>query len=60
MEQVGKTLVVVGLVITLIGALMWVGLFRWLRLGRLPGDIAVERPGFGFYFPIMTMLLVSG
>jgi hypothetical protein len=58
-EQTGKALVVVGLAIAGIGVLMWIGVFRWLRLGRLPGDIAVERPGFGFYFPITTMLLVS-
>ena len=30
-----------------------------LGLGRLPGDIAIERPGFLFYFPLMTSLIIS-
>ena len=30
-----------------------------LGLGRLPGDIAIERPGFSFYFPLMTSLIIS-
>ncbi len=59
MEQAGKALVVVGLGIAAIGGLVWLGVFRWLRLGRLPGDLAVERPGFGFYFPITTMILIG-
>jgi len=59
MEQIGKVLMVVGFAIMLIGGLTWLGVFRWLRLGRLPGDIAVEKPGFSFYFPITTMILIS-
>ncbi|MFI5384483.1 MAG: DUF2905 domain-containing protein [Fimbriimonadales bacterium] len=60
MEQTGKVLVVFGLAIAVIGGLIWLGVFRWLRLGHLPGDIAVERPGYSFYFPITTMILISG
>ncbi|HVT12479.1 MAG TPA: DUF2905 domain-containing protein [Fimbriimonadaceae bacterium] len=60
MEQTGKTLVVIGFAIAAIGGLMWLGVFRWLRLGRLPGDIVVDKPGFSFYFPITTMILISG
>jgi len=59
MEQAGKAVVIVGLAIAAIGGLMWLGVFRWLRLGRLPGDIVVERPGFSFYFPITTLVIVS-
>jgi hypothetical protein len=33
--------------------------FRQLPLFRLPGDIVIERPGFRFFFPITTMLLLS-
>lgn len=33
--------------------------FRELPLFRLPGDIVIERPGFRFFFPITTMLLLS-
>jgi hypothetical protein len=53
---VGPLLVVVGLVVAAVGALVWLG----LPLGRLPGDIAVERDGFRLYVPITTSLLVSG
>jgi hypothetical protein len=59
MEQVGKTMVAVGLATALLGAMVWLGLFKWLRFGRLPGDIAIERNGGGFYFPVVSMLIVS-
>lgn len=52
----GPLLVVIGLVVAAVGGLMWLG----LPLGRLPGDIAVERDGFHLYVPITTSLLVSG
>jgi hypothetical protein len=45
----------VGLVIAAIGAAMMLG----LPLGRLPGDIAVRRGNFGFYFPLTTCIIVS-
>ena len=51
----GPTLVVVGLVVAAVGALVWLG----VPLGRLPGDIAIERDGFRLYVPITTSLLVS-
>jgi len=48
----------VGLVLVVIGLLWpWLGRFG---LGRLPGDIVIERGEFRFYFPIMTCLVVSG
>jgi hypothetical protein len=51
-----------GLIITgllLLGAgLLWPWLSQ-LPLGRLPGDIRIERPGYSFYFPITTGLLLS-
>lgn len=59
MEQTGKFLVFAGCGLAAIGALMWLGVLKWLRLGRLPGDIAVEKPGFNFYFPVTTMILIS-
>ena len=48
---IGVALVVVGL--------LWPWLGR-LGLGRLPGDILIERGNFRFYFPIVTCLIVSG
>ena len=51
----GRLLVVVGLVIAAIGLLMMLG----LPLGRLPGDFAVRRGNFSFYFPLTTSILLS-
>ena len=52
-----KTLIVIGLAILLAG-LLWPWLSR-LPLGRLPGDILVQREGFRFYFPLTTGILLS-
>jgi len=52
---VGRVLVIVGLVIAGLGLLMMLG----LPLGRLPGDFAVRRGNFGFYFPLTTSILLS-
>lgn len=52
-----KWLIGLGLFLILVGV-FWPWLEK-LPLGRLPGDIHVERDGFGFYFPITTSLLLS-
>ena len=58
MNELGKLLVITGLVIAAIGALMWSGFGRgWL--GRLPGDINYSKDNFSFHFPIVTCLLIS-
>ncbi len=58
MQGLGRTLVIVGLVTVAIGlALMLAPRIPWL--GRLPGDIVVERGRFTFYFPIVTSIVVS-
>lgn len=56
-ETMGRTLIIIGLVIVAIGVL-WPFLSK-LGIGRLPGDIRIVRDGFAFYFPITTMILVS-
>jgi hypothetical protein len=58
MELLARTLMIAG------GALLVVGLLLYLTpslplLGRLPGDIRVERPGLRFYLPLTTCLLLS-
>ena len=53
----GPILVVVGLGVVALGLLVWSGALSWF--GRLPGDIRVERPGFRFFAPITSMILVS-
>jgi hypothetical protein len=52
---VGKTLVIIGLVVAAIGAVMMLG----LPLGRLPGDFAVRRGNVSFYFPLTTSVVLS-
>jgi len=52
-----RTLIIIGIVLVIFG-LLW----PWLQksgLGRLPGDIALERENFRFYFPITTSIIVS-
>jgi len=58
MREVGKFIVVTGVIITLVGLVMWSGFApKWL--GRLPGDIRIEREHSAFYFPIVTCIIVS-
>jgi len=58
MEPLGRALVVAGLVLLGLGLVLWVGpSVPWL--GRLPGDIRIERPGLRVTVPITTCLLVS-
>jgi membrane protein implicated in regulation of membrane protease activity len=58
MTELGKVLLIGGLLIAVVGALLWSGVGKgWL--GRLPGDIHFTRGNFSFYFPIVTCLLIS-
>ncbi len=58
MNDMGKFLIVVGLLIAVVGAVIWSGFGRgWL--GRLPGDIHYTRGNFSFHFPVVTCLLLS-
>jgi Protein of unknown function (DUF2905) len=58
MTEFGKILVVIGAVIALVGVILWSGFApKWL--GRLPGDIRIERGNSSFYFPIVTCIVIS-
>jgi len=58
MRDVGKLLITIGVVIALIGLIFWAGVApKWL--GRLPGDIRIERGNSTFYFPIVTCIIIS-
>jgi hypothetical protein len=59
MSDVGKILVVIGLSLAVLGGLIWLGGKMNLPLGRLPGDIRIDRENFKFYFPLTTCLLLS-
>jgi len=52
-----KTLIVLGAVFLAVG-LLWPWLGK-LPIGRLPGDIIIDRPNMKIYFPITTMIIVS-
>jgi hypothetical protein len=58
MNEAGKILVVVGLLLAAVGAVLWSGLGKgWL--GRLPGDIHYSKGNFTFYAPLATSLILS-
>lgn len=58
MNELGKFLVITGLLIAAVGLLIWSGFGRgWL--GRLPGDIHYSRDNFSFHFPVVTCILLS-
>jgi len=59
MTELGKIMVIVGLGIVAVGGLLWLGGQLHWPLGRLPGDIRIEREHFRFYFPVTTCLLLS-
>jgi hypothetical protein len=53
----GRVVLVIGVVLVVLGGLAMAGVR--LPLGRLPGDIAIEGERGGFFFPIVTMVIVS-
>ena len=58
MHDLGKSLIVVGVLIVVVGVvLMLAGRVPWH--GRLPGDIYIQRGNWSFYFPVVTSLVVS-
>ena len=52
-----KFLIIAGVVLVLAGVLL--PCITRLPFGRLPGDVVISRPGFKFYFPFTTMIIVS-
>lgn len=58
MNPIAKLLIIGGVVLIVIGLLWQVG-GRFLPLGRLPGDIVVEKENVRFYFPIVTCIVIS-
>jgi len=56
--QMGKALLIVGLIIASIGFVIMLG-SKIPFLGKLPGDIYIQKRNFSFYFPITTSILIS-
>ena len=62
MADLGRMLLLLGVVLIVIGGLLWLGGAAGGRiplLGRLPGDVHVQRDNWSFYFPLTTSILVS-
>jgi hypothetical protein len=62
MADLGRMLMVLGVVLVVAGGLLWLGGGAGARipfLGRLPGDIHIQRGNWSFYFPLTTSILVS-
>lgn len=59
MQQIGKILIVVGILSVLAGIVIYFAGDKLGWVGHLPGDICVEKENFSFYFPVTTMILVS-
>ena len=55
--ELGRVLLVIGILLVVVGGLAAIGVR--LPFGRLPGDIAIEGERGGFYFPIVSMIVVS-
>ncbi len=55
----GKYIILVGCAIVVIGALIYFFHDKLNWIGRLPGDIRIEKENFKFYFPITTMIVFS-
>lgn len=58
MNSMPKLLIIGGIVMIVVG-LLWMAFGRWLPFGKLPGDIAVEKENFKFYFPVVTCIVLS-
>ncbi len=58
-RELGKWLMVTGVILVAVGAVLLFSSRLPFRLGRLPGDIAIEGRRGSFYFPIVTSLLLS-
>lgn len=58
MQELGKIICVIGVLLATVGFLIWKVGGRF-PIGRLPGDISIQKPGFSFYFPITTCILLS-
>ncbi|MCL6634291.1 MAG: DUF2905 domain-containing protein [Peptococcaceae bacterium] len=57
-ESFGKMLLLFGIFLAVLGGLMLVG-GKLFGLGRLPGDIYIQRGNFSFYFPVVTSIVLS-
>lgn len=58
-SQTGKWIIVAGVIIVIAGIIIYFFHDKLNWLGKLPGDIRIEKENFRFYFPVTTMIIVS-
>ena len=58
-SQTGKWIIIAGILIIVIGIVIYFFHDKLNWLGKLPGDIRIEKENFRFYFPITTMIIIS-
>ena len=59
MENIGRYLMIGGIVLFVVGGLVFLATKFGIPFGRLPGDIRIERERFSFYFPLASSVLIS-
>src|SRR5512145_3293411 len=59
MDNIGRFLMIGGIVLFVVGGLVFLAAKVGIPFGRLPGDIRIERDGFSFYFPLGSSILIS-
>lgn len=59
MENIGRYLVIAGVILIVLGGLFWLGGKIGIPLGRLPGDIRIEGERGSFYFPLASSIVIS-
>ena len=61
LAEIGKTLVILGIGMAVLGGLLWLsgGTLKNFPIGRLPGDILIQKDNFNFYWPLTTFILLS-
>lgn len=58
MQHIGKVLLFIGIIVAALGVIILIaGRIPWI--GRLPGDILIQKKNFTFYFPLATSILIS-
>jgi len=59
MQYMGKYIIIAGIILIIIGVIIYFGHNRLHWFGHLPGDIHIKKEHFSFYFPITSMIIVS-
>ena len=59
MQQMGKFIFIIGVILLVVGGVLWLGGSKFSWIGNLPGDIKIKKENVHVYIPITTMLLIS-